>query len=198
MIRFPSLTSPRFAARFAQGASLCLALSMAGTFVGCGGSKPKGPDTVAELPKTVDGDPVALFPGGALAFARVDIAAMKSAGATGTKLSQLADQYLSLGEGAGFVPSRDADTAYIGSYSLQGIDVLGALVGRFDEAKLKKVADEKTELKSGGQLTATPYLFDQGCWVYGAHGEGGLGGHRRCGASLARSGAGSGNSCAQH
>ncbi len=44
-----------------------------------------------------------------------------------------------------------------GIYSMQGADALVTLVGRFDEAKIQKLADQKTQLRGGGLVVASTY-----------------------------------------
>ena len=61
-----------------------------------------------------------------------------------------------MGEEAGFRASRDVEKIYVAAYSLQGADVLGVLVGKFDEAKIKDaMSSQKT--KYGGALVGSPY-----------------------------------------
>jgi hypothetical protein len=137
---------------------LVLALSLTpAVLTGCGGDAKKDPAVpTVPAPKTIDGDPLALLPGGALAVARVDFDALKGR-EMGKAIAKMADERLALHPDSGFLPSRDITRAYIGSYSLQGLDVLGVVSGTFNEAKFRQLAEAKTELKSGGALATAPY-----------------------------------------
>jgi hypothetical protein len=124
--------------------------------VACGGNKPAEPTTPA-APKTLDSDPLALFPSGPLALARVDAKAVFAAGTSGAELAKLAERFLPIGEEVGFSAARDLSAIYAGSYSMQGVDALVVLTGSFNVEKIQKAADDKTPLKGGTTLTASPY-----------------------------------------
>ncbi|MFO0665963.1 MAG: hypothetical protein U0174_18575 [Polyangiaceae bacterium] len=133
--------------------SICVALLASA----CGGNKAGDAKTAADAPRTLESDPIALFPSGPIAMGRVDVRAMFAAGASGAEAINLADRYFPMGPEAGFSLSKDVDTVYVGSYALQGVDVEVVAIGRFDEAKVKRAIDQHTTLRGGAQLTATPY-----------------------------------------
>lgn len=141
-------------AAFVRTLALCTLLFSA---VACGGNKGGDAKAATDAPKTLESDPIALFPSGPIALGHVDVKAMFAAGASGAEAVSLADRYFPMGPEAGFSLSKDVDSVYIGSYALQGVDVLVVAVGRFDEAKVKLAADHHTTLRSGVTLTATPY-----------------------------------------
>lgn len=155
-----SSVSSRTCFNFLRGASRAavLALSvLALSTTACGGNKNGDAKGAAEAQKTLEADPIALFPSGPLALGRLDVKAMFAAGASGAEGVKIVDRYFPMGAEAGFSLAKDVDTIYVGSYALQGIDVLVAAIGRFDEAKIKQASEQHTALKGGGTLTATPY-----------------------------------------
>jgi hypothetical protein len=135
---------------------LCAVLSLS-IGLACGGNQKPEAETAASTPKTLDSDPLALFPSGAIALARIDAKALFAAGGSGAALAKLAERFVPIGDEAGFSAPRDLDAVYAGSYSMQGLDGLAVLVGRFDAAKIQKAADDKTQLKGGGVFVASPY-----------------------------------------
>ena len=144
--------------RAATAAYLSLALAASAfSTTACGGNKNADAKSASEAPKTLEGDPIALFPSGPLAMGRLDVKAMFAAGASGAEGVKIVDRYFPMGPEAGFSLSKDVDTIYVGSYALQGVDVLVAAVGRFDEAKIKAASEQHTTLRGGGTLTPTPY-----------------------------------------
>ncbi|MDF2693679.1 MAG: hypothetical protein K0S65_2062, partial [Labilithrix sp.] len=75
----------------------------------------------------------------------------------GSELAKLVEKYLPVGQEAGFSASRDVDRVTWASYSYQGVDAAAIVVGRFDEAKIKQAALQKTPTKGGGVLVASQY-----------------------------------------
>ncbi len=132
--------------------ALCIAVSVVSA--GCGG-KDKPADG-ASASKNMEDDPVMLLPAPAAAVAVLDAKALAAHPTFGKDLATFEDKYMFVGEEAGFKASRDVEKIYLATYSLQGADVLGVLVGKFDEAKIKDaMANQKT--KYGGTLVASPY-----------------------------------------
>ena len=120
--------------------------------VGTGASAP------ARRDRGHDGeDPLALFPAGALGMFAIDMHAFYASESTGPTAAKVAEKYFPIGAEAGFSPSRDLDRVTAGVYSMQGADGLATLVGRFDAAKIQKLADSKTQLHGGGLLVASQY-----------------------------------------
>ncbi|HSY22924.1 MAG TPA: hypothetical protein VK841_12450 [Polyangiaceae bacterium] len=114
----------------------------------------KGAGAASDAAATIDGDPLALLPPGAVAFANVEVQSIAQAGSSGTSLAAVADSLVPLGADAGFVPSRDVDRIVLGEYGTINADVGAILSGRFDPDKIAK----STQTKSGAAITATPYL----------------------------------------
>lgn len=140
---------PRFS-RSLGPALVAAALVLAG----CGGDKP------ADAPSAqvdVDADPSALLPASAIVYAHLDAKAFFGSESFGPDLAKVAEKASPLGEEAGFLPSRDLDAVYAGVYSSQGADVAAVLVGRFDQAKVKKLAETHTPTRTGGALVVSQY-----------------------------------------
>jgi len=102
-------------------------------------------------------DPLALFPSGALAMFTVDLRAFYASPSAGPAAAQLAEKYFPIGSEAGFSASRDLDRVTGGVYSMQGVDVLTVLVGRFDAAKIDALAKNRTQTHAGGVVAAQQY-----------------------------------------
>jgi len=121
----------------------------------CGGSKDKD----AKSPKPDNGmdDALALLPAQPIAVGTVDARAFFSSQTFGSEVAKLVEKYVPLGQEAGFQASRDVDRITFGSYSFQGVDVVAVVIGRFDEAKIKEVAQKHTPTKGGGMLVASQY-----------------------------------------
>jgi hypothetical protein len=137
-----------------------LAAAISAAFaVSCGGAK----DNTAVVapsdmtPDRIDADPVALLPAQAVAYGNFDARAFFASSSMGPQVARVTEQIIPIGEEAGFVPSRDVDRVYVGSYAVQGFDVVAVVVGRFDAARIAKVADDKTPTKSGALLVASDY-----------------------------------------
>jgi hypothetical protein len=119
----------------------------------CGGDKPTATPAAIDL----DADPEALLPAQAIVYARLDAKAFFASQSFGPDLAKAAEKGSPLGEEVGFQPSRDLDTVYAGVYSTQGADVAAVLVGRFDEAKVKKLAETHSPTRGGGALVVSQY-----------------------------------------
>ena len=128
--------------------------SALGLVAGCGGDKPADAPT-AQV--DVDADPSALLPASAIVYAHLDAKAFFASESFGPDLAKVAEKASPLGEEAGFLPSRDLDAIYAGVYSSQGADVAAVLVGRFDQAKVKKLAETHTPTRTGGALVVSQY-----------------------------------------
>jgi hypothetical protein len=134
--------------------------------VACGGSTanqqpmltgPAPSASTATAPQALDKDPIALFPSGALGMFALDLHAFYASQSAGTVAAQVAEKYFPVGAEAGFSASRDLDRVIGGIYSMQGADALATLVGRFDDAKIAQVAQQKTQTKLGLPLVASTY-----------------------------------------
>jgi hypothetical protein len=121
----------------------------------CGGGEKKE----AEAPKPDTGmeDALALLPSQPIAIGTVDARTFFGSKTFGADLTKLVEKYVPIGQEAGFQASRDVDRVTFGSYSYQGVDVVAVVIGRFDEAKIKEVAQKHTPTKGGGVLVASQY-----------------------------------------
>jgi hypothetical protein len=132
--------------------------------------------TASVTPESLEKDPVALFPGGALGMFSLDLHAFYASQSAGTVAAQVAEKYFPIGAEAGFSASRDLDRVLGGIYSMQGVDVLATLIGRFDEAKIVQAAQAKTQTRIGVPIVASTYanrtlytVSDVGFTVVSAH-----------------------------
>lgn len=104
----------------------------------------------------IDRNPAALLPGGAIGIFYID-AQRTFASEFGRKLLKLATRHLPLPPSAGFDPERDLQHVYIGSYSMQGIDVASVLTGQFDPEKIEKAADGVQQTPLGVPVVKSSY-----------------------------------------
>ncbi len=145
-------------ARKSPFAAAIVALALAAG--ACGGGAAQNAE-VAKAPSaalsmdTIDKDPLVLLPSGPLAVATVDAKALYASQSFGAQAAKLAEMYFPLGADAGFSPSKDLDRVTIGSYSLQGVDVLAVLSGRFDVDKIALAAKNHTQTKAGVVVQST-------------------------------------------
>ncbi len=140
--------------------------AVAACFVACGGEAanqqptlvaPSASVTAAVTPESLDKDPLALFPSGALGMFAIDLRAFYTSQSAGPMAAQVAEKYFPIGAEAGFSASRDLDRVMGGIYSMQGVDVLATLVGRFDEARITQFAQAKTQTRLGVPVVASTY-----------------------------------------
>lgn len=126
---------------------------------GCAGTQELIVPTVAERELSqaeIDGDPLALLPGGVVGFARLETPeAFRTA--FGPSLVNLARQLAPLPPTAGFDVERDLERVFIGIYSIQGVDLAGVAVGRFDEAMIRAAAQSTMGPGSVSTLVQSPY-----------------------------------------
>jgi hypothetical protein len=127
--------------------------------LGCGGTTDSIKPTVAsrELSaQEVDADPLALLPGGFVGFVRVETPdAFRTA--FGPSLANLARMLAPLPASTGFVVERDLERVFIGLYSIQGVDLAGVAVGRFDEAAIRAAAQSAVAPSANTSLVQSPY-----------------------------------------
>lgn len=143
-------------------------LGLSAVLVACGGGGAnQPPPTLASASasasaapitaETLEKDPLALFPSGALGMFAIDAKAFYASQSAGPAVAQLAEKYFPIGSECGFSASKDLDRVQGGFYSMQGADVLATLSGRFDEAKIAAAAQAKTQLHMGGVVVASQY-----------------------------------------
>jgi hypothetical protein len=125
----------------------------------CGSTKESITPTVAshELSvREIDADPLALLPGGVVGFARVEIPEAFRA-QFGPSLIALVQKLAPLPASTGFVIERDLERVYLGMYSIQGVDLAGVAVGRFDEAAIRAAAQTAATPAANASLVQSPY-----------------------------------------
>jgi len=104
----------------------------------------------------IDRDPLALLPGGALGLAYVDAQeAYKSQ--MGASFASFTAAALPLGPDANFDARRDVTKAFIGFYSLQGVDVAAVIQGNFDPDAIKSSVSKGSPTMLGAPLTKLSY-----------------------------------------
>jgi len=106
--------------------------------------------------KTIDADPLAMLPGGALILGQLDAAAL-FATSLGPAVGQIATNLLPLGVESNFVPSRDVKRIYAATYSMQGADFCAILQGNFDETAIRRAAQRMAQTPSGVPVVETHY-----------------------------------------
>ncbi len=141
---------------------LCLAAA-----VGCGPKEAVTPVsdgkvmTVAELEK----DPLALLPGGMVAFGRADGKAF-FASPSAPQSTQAALALIPLTPEMGFVPSRDLSLLHFGVYAFGGSDLCAVVEGSFDKDAVAKAADKGALSAAGKPLVKSTYA-DRDVFVSG-------------------------------
>jgi hypothetical protein len=113
-------------------------------------------DRVTVTAADIDGDPLALLPGGAIGITRVDAPAL-FASEFGQRLEQLVNARVPLPPSAGFVPRRDLSALYIGLYSMQGADSVTVATGTFQPDAIERAMDGTTMTPLGAPLVKTAY-----------------------------------------
>jgi hypothetical protein len=104
----------------------------------------------------IDADPLALLPGGPITVGVLDTNAL-FASQFGDKLLEVAKRRAPVPEAAGFDPKRDVTKIYFGVYSMQGADVAGVAVGKFDPKKIEAAADGVQKTPLGVPVTKSTY-----------------------------------------
>lgn len=158
-VRGEVMKLPRFATGWGRFAGGLAAGTLVLGAVGCGGPKESIVPTVAsrELSaQEIDAEPLALLPGGLVGFARLE-APEAFRTAFGPSLIDLARRLAPLPPTAGFVVERDLERVFVGVYSMQGIDIAGVAVGRFDEGAIRAAALTALSPSVGTSLVQSPY-----------------------------------------
>lgn len=141
---------------------LCLALAP-----GCGQKEAITPVsegkvlTAAEIEK----DPIALLPGGMVAFGRADAKAF-FASPTAPQSTQAALALVPLTPEMGFVPSRDLSLLHFAGYAMSGSDFCAVVEGSFDKDAIAKAADRGALSAAGKPLVKSSYA-DRDVFVSG-------------------------------
>ena len=117
--------------------------------------------TKPTAPPSIDADPLALLPRGAVAIGTLDARAFYGSGVLGAEFAMLAERLLPLGQEAGFSASRDVDRMLMAVYAVGGIDAAAVLSGRFDVQRIQAAAAAHVPppgtAARPGSLMAVPY-----------------------------------------
>lgn len=138
-------------------AALVLALSISGS--GCG----KKDDIIvhtgagkALTAEAIDADPIALLPGNPVGALTLDAKEL-FASQFGRRLLALTQAHSPIPAAAGFDPARDLERVYAAFYSMQGADVAGVAVGRFDLEKIGLAAETNPRTPAGLPIVKSRY-----------------------------------------
>jgi hypothetical protein len=107
-------------------------------------------------PVDLDKEPLALLPGGVVGIASVD-ATQLVASPFGGRLLALLNQRLPVPPSAGFDPARDLQHLYLGMYSMQGADLSGVALGKFDKAKIEAAVNGVEKTPQGVPIAKRQY-----------------------------------------
>jgi hypothetical protein len=135
-----------------------LAIALATTVVGCP-RKDEALILVGGEPvdaATIDRDPLALLPSGAIMLGYLDAATLFTS-KLGPDAGKLLQALLPLGPEANFVPARDVIRAYGGVYAMQGADFCAVLQGNFDTDAIRRAAESRKVTISGAPLVKSTY-----------------------------------------
>ena len=116
----------------------------------------------------IDKQPLALLPGGVVGIASLDTAKL-FASPFGNRVLALLNQHLPVPAGADFQPARDLVHLYIGLYSMQGADLSGVAVGKFNKAKIEAAVNGVDKTPQGVPIAKRQYA---GRTLYTASGAG--------------------------
>ncbi len=127
--------------------------------LGCGGPEESITPTVADRELTVeaiDAEPLALLPGGMTGMLRVEVPAIVASG-FGSTLIQVAERLAPLPPSTGFRVDRDLHRIVLGLYSIQGVDMAGVAIGRFDTGAIAAAASAPSSQPVMGALVQSTY-----------------------------------------
>jgi hypothetical protein len=136
--------------------ALLLVLSLVLAIVGCGGKKEAGDVRSAASEPSLD-DALALLPGQPILVGTLDARAFFGSETFGAQLAKMTEQWVPIGEEAGFRASRDVDRITLGVYSYQGADVAAIVIGRFDVARIRQLAASQSPTSGGAPLVVSQY-----------------------------------------
>lgn len=147
---------------------LLLALMIAGSSWGCGGSPEVIRTATARRasPAQIEVDPWALLPGGAVAWLSLDVQAAL-ASSFGQEAQRLWLDRIPLSRSLSTDPARDIDHLYAGAYATVGTDVAIVARGRFDPELIARAAKEDPTSRQGRPIVITDfagyvvYVLDQ-------------------------------------
>ena len=104
----------------------------------------------------IDKEPLALLPGNVVGIASVDPTQLV-ASPFGGRLLALLNQRLPVPPSAGFDPARDLQHLYLGLYSMQGADLSGVALGKFDKAKIEAAVNGVEKTPQGVAIAKRQY-----------------------------------------
>jgi hypothetical protein len=116
----------------------------------------------------IDKQPLALLPGGVVGIASVDTTKL-FASPFGNRVLALLNQHLPVPAAADFQPARDLVHLYFGLYSMQGADLSGVAIGRFNKAKIEAAVNGVDKTPQGVPIAKRQYA---GRTLYTASGAG--------------------------
>jgi len=104
----------------------------------------------------IDKEPLALLPGNVVGIASLDPTQLV-ASPFGGRLLALLNQRLPVPPSAGFDPARDLSHLYLGLYSMQGADLSGVALGKFDKAKIEAAVNGVEKTPQGVPIAKRQY-----------------------------------------
>ncbi|MBN1607944.1 MAG: hypothetical protein JW940_15005 [Polyangiaceae bacterium] len=122
----------------------------------------KAPDVVAYTPAekkaepAVDADPLALLPSGMIGLVALDMKPLLGA-SFGSEIAALSERFAPLPKSAEFDSKHDVDRVIVASYSLQGVDYVGVVRGRFKPAAIENAAKSGEPSPLGAPMTQSTY-----------------------------------------
>jgi hypothetical protein len=116
----------------------------------------------------IDKQPLALLPGGVVGIASLDTTKL-FASPFGNRVLALLNQHLPVPASADFQPARDLVHLYLGLYSMQGADLSGVAIGKFNKAKIEAAVNGVDKTPQGVPIAKRQYA---GRTLYTASGAG--------------------------
>jgi hypothetical protein len=106
--------------------------------------------------RSIDAEPLALLPSGALLLGRLDAEALFRS-SLGNHMAQIVSLLLPIGAESGFSPARDVKRVYGAAYAMQGADFAAVMQGTFNVAAMEQAAKARAATPSGALVVETPY-----------------------------------------
>jgi len=116
----------------------------------------------------IDKEPLALLPSGVVGIASIDTVKL-FASPFGNRVLALLNQHLPVPVSADFQPARDVQHLYLGLYSMQGADMSGVAIGKFNKAKIEAAVNGIEKTPQGVPIAKRQYA---GRTLYTAGGAG--------------------------
>jgi hypothetical protein len=105
---------------------------------------------------TIDRDPLALLPSGAVLVGYVDAASLFQS-SLGNDVARTITSILPLGPESNFEPKRDVTRVFGGVYAMQGADFAAVVQGNFDPDAIRRAADARAITIAGAPLVKIRY-----------------------------------------